>query len=492
MNPQIAARFLHRDEPWRRAVDRVSALTASRDDERQVRADVGNGRFVPAGQIWRGAGVSGACLYNCFVTRAQPYEPAQSIAERISEWTLKGCGVGVYATSWAASFPAPAAALRELADAIARRQQRVWDMGIRRTATMLTADLDTPGLVETVRDLTRGRFRHLNIGVLVSDSKMQDFAYSSVPLGFTYPDATAVHSLVKNIWCSGNPGVIFVDRVNANHPFAEQLRACNPCAEQHLEENEGCNLGSINLAAFTHGHEFGWQAFEASVSSATKYLDAVVDASGFPCEEAAHLAKRRRRIGLGVMGLHTALQALGISYHSDAAADFTDEMARRLRAVAEATSSALGDRFGPFPDHLNAQPIGKRRNAYLTSIAPTGGISLLWNVSPGIEPDFRTRDNSCALQEARARATADLRIMSICQNHVDGGISKTVNVPASMTIADVARIFVDAWRNGAKAISLFRDGSRQAPFDTQIPRRLSQRRTRDDSPWDPVIPVNRG
>ena len=439
----ILPRLTRPAESFHDAVARIADALGGSERAELGRA-LGDGRIVPGGQIWRGAGIADAVLYNCFVTAPGREESEIELARRITEWTARGCGVGVDLTEYAQR----AGGLRHVCECIGASQQRLWDRGVRRTATMATVDAAAVGVAEVAVRLAQPHLRHLNMGVLASDRAMRD-ARDQLDSGGG-SQAARMRELASAAWHTGNPGLVFVDRVNVGHPFAERITACNPCAEQHLASEEGCNLTSLNIAAFVRGGRLAYDEVEEAAAMALRLLDRAVDASAFPSAAAERLARRRRRVGLGVLGFATALGRLGVAYDDPEAVGVADEVGAALRRGAERASAELADRHGPFAEWRDTT-LPRRRNAYLLSVAPTGAISRLWRVSAGIEP---------ALDAEPASWESQLAVVAALQRHVDGGISKTVLLPTRASIGTVLDVMLAAWDLGLKGISVFRLGSR--------------------------------
>jgi len=418
---------------------------------------------VPGGQILRGAGRAHAVLYNCFVTGTRDGEDAAGLADRITQWTRLGAGVGVNLDTLVAREREFGGSACATVDAIGRSQHQLWVEGITRTATMVTMSLHDPEVNTVARRLSASpHLRHLNLGVLVRDADLE----AKVP---------ALDALAETAWRCGNPGFIFIDRVQRDHGFSEPVLACNPCGEQFLAAEEGCNLASLNLAAFVGSNGFDLTAFREAIAVAVRFLDDVVDATAFPSLDAKALAMRRRRIGLGVLGFATALHQLNVPYGSLESVHLAKALAAVLRAAAEGASEALASERGAYPD----DPLQRRRNSHLLSIAPTGAISLLWHVSSGIEPvfgdviskgdltiDFGTAGQNRPLRGDEVASEGHLAILAAWQGQVDGGISKTVNLPEHFTPHEIRGLLDLAHAAQCKGISMFRTNSRTAAIRT--------------------------
>ncbi|MCX5676415.1 MAG: adenosylcobalamin-dependent ribonucleoside-diphosphate reductase, partial [Planctomycetota bacterium] len=325
--------------------------------------------------------------------------------------------------------------------------------------------------------------------------------------------------LVSSAHASGEPGVCFIDRVNEDNPtpFLGQIEATNPCGEQPLLAHEACNLGSINLARFVlpGGSGMDWNGLRETVRLAVRFLDNVVDLTSYPTQAIREKSMGNRKIGLGVMGFADCLILMGLRYDSEKAVAFASEVSRFIRAEAHQASQDLADKRGNFPNWTastwckeHQRPM---RNASVTTIAPTGSISILANCSSGIEPLFslayrrRALDGkefiqvhplleslgrkdgwmTDAIRQAMLDGTPARDILGIprklaevlvtahqiapewhvemqaaFQANTDNAVSKTVNLPATATVRDVDRIFRMAFAKRCKGITVYRDGSR--------------------------------
>ena len=312
--------------------------------------------------------------------------------------------------------------------------------------------------------------------------------------------------------------MIFLDAVNRANPTPALglLEATNPCGELPLLANESCNLGSLRLSAFVRDGAIEWERLDAAVDLAVRFLDDVIEVGRHPFPEIAAAARGNRKIGLGVMGFADLLVDLGVAYDAPEAVRIAERLMARIAARAERASAELAQQRGTFPNFARSRLAeqGRRlRNATVTSIAPTGTLSMLADCSGGIEPFFalafvrhvldgarlpETNDRfEAALRRAgvhgeellarvrgdgRARGVpgvppeiqrlfpiasdiapeAHLDVQEAFQRHVDNAVSKTINLPASATPEDVRAIYTSAWRRGLKGVTVFREGCKSS------------------------------
>jgi ribonucleoside-diphosphate reductase alpha chain len=400
--------------------------------------------------------------------------------------------------------------------------------GRRRGANMGILRADHPDIMEFIEaKLTEGAFRNFNLSVAVPDSFMERLEKNEMfPLinprnGKTTGrlKARAVwHRIAEMAWETGDPGVVFIDRINRMHPVAHvgEIEATNPCGEQPLLPYESCNLGSINLKKVVKNGEIDWAELARLVREGVQFLDGIIDANIYPLREIEEITYANRKIGLGVMGLAEMLIMLDIPYASGRALRIADKVMKTISTEAVMASMSLGERRGSFPNFKGSLWEKKRlktmRNATVTTIAPTGTISIIAGASSGIEPLFaiafkrivmegtelmevnelfldrakREGFYSKALMEEIARRGSvakirevpaeakklfmtaldispawHVRMQAVFQRHTDNAVSKTINLPNHASVADVEEINSLAYRLGCKGITVFRYGSRR-------------------------------
>lgn len=488
--------------------------------------------FLPAGRILAGAG-SGrdVTLFNCFVMGAIE-DDLSSIFEHVREAAItmqKGGGIG-HDFSTLRPNGAPVKSIG--ADASGPVSfMHVWDAmcqtimsaGARRGAMMGTLRCDHPD-IETFIDAKAdpAMLRNFNVSVLVPDAFIEavrrdqdwDLVFGGEVFR-TVKARTLWQKLMRATYDYAEPGVIFIDRINArnNLNYCETITATNPCGEQPLPAYGACLLGSINLARlvekpFASGAALDTAALEEHVRTAVRFLDNIIDVSHYPLAEQKKEAAAKRRIGLGVTGLADALIFCGASYDSDTGRTLAGDWMAAIQNAAYHASAELAAERGAFPlydrdafmasanvDRLSKdvkEAISKHgiRNGCLTSVAPTGTISLIaGNVSSGIEPLFAVEYERRVLQPdgtSRQEAVTDyaaavfrqlepgaplpdtfvtsdklsvdahLKMQAAVQPHVDSSISKTINCPVEMPFDDFQDVYLKAYDLGLKGCTTFR------------------------------------
>jgi ribonucleoside-diphosphate reductase alpha chain len=293
--------------------------------------------------------------------------------------------------------------------------------------------VDHPDILEFVRVKTDvDRITNFNLSVGVTDAFMEAAA-AGKRFDLVNPrdgrvvgslDARALHGeMAENAWAGGDPGVIFIDALNRDNPTPQlgELRATNPCGELPLLPDESCNLGSIRLDAFVRGDLIDWERLDATTDLAVRFLDDVIEVNQYPFAEISEASRASRKIGLGVMGFADLLVDLGIPYDSAEAVETAERVMERISSRARRASAELARERGVFPNFAGskAEAAGERlRNATVTSIAPTGTLSILAGCSGGIEPYFalafvrleeaaNEADRCCLARPVRTKESVD-------------------------------------------------------------------------------------
>ncbi|WP_187431799.1 hypothetical protein ROLI_033690 [Roseobacter fucihabitans] len=521
------------EDTWRRiARDLAQVEKEPKVWEDRFYAALEDFKYLPAGRITAGAGTArSVTLFNCFVMGTVP-DSMGGIFEMLKEAALtmqQGGGIGY---DFSTIRPKGADVKGVAADASGPLSfMDVWDAmcrtimsaGSRRGAMMATMRCDHPDVEDFIAAKSDpARLRMFNMSVLITDPFMEAVkaggTWDLVFDGKVYRTVQALDlwdRIMQGTYDYAEPGVIFIDRINAanNLSYCETIAATNPCGEQPLPPYGACLLGSINMSrlvsdAFGEAAALDQAALQGLVATAVRMMDNVVDVSKFPLEAQAGEARAKRRIGLGVTGLADALLMVGLRYGSDEAARQTEDWLRCIARAAYLASVDLAKEKGAFPlfdaDQYLASGTMQMmdedvraavrehgiRNALLTSIAPTGTISLYaGNVSSGIEPVFayaytrkvlqkdgsrteeevvdyavqmwREKFGDMALPEyfvnAQTLAPLDhVKMQAAAQKWVDSSISKTINCPEDISFEAFKDVYMEAWDSGCKGCTTYR------------------------------------
>ncbi|MBN2230676.1 MAG: adenosylcobalamin-dependent ribonucleoside-diphosphate reductase [Candidatus Thorarchaeota archaeon] len=393
--------------------------------------------------------------------------------------------------------------------------------GRRRGANMAILRCDHPDIIEFISCKSDKRtFKNFNISVAItkafmsalkSDTEIKLVNPSTKETGKSVKARAIFDAIVYNAWSTGDPGIIFIDRINEEHPLKDGLiESTNPCGEQPLLPYESCVLGSINLSKMVKDGRITWERLEDVIRLSVRFLDNIIDLNVYPISEIEKVTKANRKIGLGIMGFAEFLIQLGIAYDSVEAIEKAEEVIAFIRKRAERSSAELARTRGNFENFANLKQRNSwKRNAALITIAPTGSIGLIAQTTSGIEPLFAVSHSrmlaegihlsevnplfkdmaerrgmwSEELERQVARTgsiqeigtipedvkklfktaheinpTWHVRMQAAFQKHTDNAVSKTVNLPSHSTIDDVERIFLLADELCLKGITVFRDG----------------------------------
>jgi ribonucleoside-diphosphate reductase alpha chain len=520
------------EDTWRRVARTLAAAEPAPWEERFFHA-MEDFKFLPAGRIVSGAGTDRrVTLFNCFVMGDIPDDMA-GIFEHLKEAALtmqQGGGIGYdFSTLRPKGAPvkgvgADASGPLSFMDVWDAMCRTIMSAGSRRGAMMATMRCDHPD-IESFIDAKQepGRLRMFNLSVLVTDAFMQavkeDASWELTFKGVTHkslPARDLWNRIMRATYAYAEPGVIFIDRINRlnNLWYCEAINSTNPCGEQPLPPYGVCLLGSVNLARlverpFEDDAGLDVARLEEVVRVAVRLMDNVIDESNYPLEHHRHEAQSKRRIGLGITGLADALILCGARYGGKEAIRLTESWMAALRRAAYLASVELAKEKGSFPlfdkdkflagENIQAldedvrQAISAHgiRNALLTSIAPTGTISLFAdNVSSGLEPVFsflysrnvlqrdgsrreeevtdyayrlfrRLRGESAALPgyfvDAQNLSPGDHLVMQAAvQKYVDSSISKTINVPEGIDFDSFKDVYEQAYELGCKGCTTYR------------------------------------
>ena len=404
--------------------------------------------------------------------------------------------------------------------------------GKRRGANMGVLRVDHPDIVEFVTaKLEEGTLRNFNLSVGITDAFMEALKKDDV-FELIHPvtnEATGklkarflFETIAECAWGSGDPGVLFIDRINRNHPLNElgEIESTNPCGELPLLPYESCNLASVNLSRMVDKtnvkSSINWEKLRLLIHDIVRFLDDVIEINKFPIPEVESITRSNRKIGLGIMGFAEMLIMLGISYSSEESVQLADKLMSFIYNEAFSASTKLAKERGTFPNwgkSAYAQRNEKIRNATLTSIAPTGTISIIAGTSSGIEPLFALAYRRSNVLEGemlgeinplflkyvktekfyskqllrqlieegnmqnikeipeevkRIFATAHeipyeqhIRMQASFQKNVDNSVSKTINMPQDAKVEDVKKAYIMAYELGCKGITIFRYGSKK-------------------------------
>ncbi|HIJ97356.1 MAG TPA: vitamin B12-dependent ribonucleotide reductase [Desulfuromonadales bacterium] len=399
--------------------------------------------------------------------------------------------------------------------------------GTRRGANMAILRVDHPNIMDFIMcKADQKQLNNFNISVGLTEKFMEavgrDEDYSLInprdkKVCGSLNARKVFQRIVKQAWENGEPGIVFLDRLNRDNPtpLVGEIESTNPCGEQPLLPYESCNLGSINLGKFIHEDSIDWKRLRETIHQAVHFLDNVIEANNYPLQQIHDMTHANRKIGLGVMGWADLLILLGIPYCSEEAVKLGKKVMKFINDEGHLASQELGKKRGSFPNFkgsiFDTKGAAPMRNATVTTIAPTGTISIIANASSGVEPLFavsyiRTVMDKNVLVEVNplfekiakergfyskelmqkiaehgalhgiAEVPVDIRnvfvtsheitpeyhiqMQSAFQQYTDNAVSKTVNFSNSASIEDVEKVYMLAYESGCKGVTIYRDGSR--------------------------------
>jgi ribonucleoside-diphosphate reductase alpha chain len=406
--------------------------------------------------------------------------------------------------------------------------------GARRGANMGILRVDHPDIMDFIKlKRRREELVNFNISVAATDAFIEavkedrDYELVNPRSGEAAGRLRAkavFDELVHSAWETGDPGVVFIDRINSANPTPHigRFESTNPCGEQPLLPYEACVLGSINLSKYVVDGRIDYPGMEDTVAACVRFLDDCIDVNKYPLPEIEKMHKGNRKIGLGVMGWADMLIMLGVPYNGKKAVDLAEEVMEFIRRAAWKASAGLAEKRGVFPNFegsiYDAPDMLRLRNATLTTIAPTGTLSIIADCSSGIEPLFALaftrhildtklqeanrlffklarerefysdelkervmekgdlrgikdvpRDVKRIFRTAHEISTEDhIRMQAAFQRHTDNAVSKTINIPRRARVEDVEKAYLMAYDMGCKGITVFRSGAQKRGTMTKM------------------------
>ena len=502
-------------------IKRIAQALSDTDEHKWELEEIfGEQRFLPAGRVQSSIGSRRiTTAYNCFVS-GKIEDNMNSIMEKASEAAetmRRGGGIGYdFSTvrprgslikSLESKSSGPVSFMG-IFDAVC---QTIASSGHRRGAQMGVLRVDHPDIEEFIRAKRNSdRLTGFNISVGITDKFMEaldkdDDSFELVFEGIVYKTISARalwDEIMESTWDWAEPGVLFIDRIQEmnNLYYCEEIAATNPCGEQPLPPYGACLLGSFNLTKYLiedgDGFEYNWKQFKRDIPHVIRAMDNVIDRTIYPLKAQADEAKNKRRMGLGVTGMANAGEMLGYPYATPEFLNWAEKIFACLRDNAYRASASLAAEKGSFPlyreDYLKSNfirtlPASVKkeirthgiRNSHLTSIAPTGTISLVSdNVSGGIEPTFshyydrtiqtfdgpkveRVEDYAYS-KGVEGRKANDitvldhLAVLTLASHYVDSAVSKTCNVGDDVSYEEFKDVYLEAWKAGCKGVTTFR------------------------------------
>lgn len=526
-----AEKYRHDGETFPEAMTRIAnALADTLQHFRLFRDILMDMRFLPAGRVQAAAGSPRrVTYYNCFVsdTIDDSMKGIMDITTDAAYTMRMGGGIGF---DWSTLRPkgdlivslgsrsSGPVSFMSIPDATCKT---IASAGHRRGAMMAVLRIDHPDVQEFIRSKQNSTaLTAFNISLAVTDAFMKalkegtDYELKFGGRVYDRVDANALwEEIMRSTWEWAEPGVLFIDTINRlnNLYYCENITATNPCGEQPLPPNGACLLGSFNLVKYISNGRFDFGQLVADIAHVVRAMDNVVDKSIYPLDKQEREAKSKRRMGLGVTGLANALESLGFVYGSTEFLAMEEQILSTLKNETYRTSAILAKEKGSFPlydkekylagQFIQSLPEDVRgdisafgiRNSHLTSIAPTGTISLAAdNVSSGIEPvftynyertvqtfdgprieavtDWGFRNGVKGKVAEDVTANEHVAVLIAASRHVDSAVSKTCNVSPNMAWEDFKQLYVRAYEGGAKGITTFNPKGKRFGILNAAPR----------------------
>ncbi len=395
--------------------------------------------------------------------------------------------------------------------------------GVRRGANMGVLRIDHPDILEFINEKNKGTLSNFNISVAVTNRFFKALKKNK-KINLIDPFSKKIkqkisskylwNQIIESAWKTGDPGLLFIDEINKSNPTPNvgKIVATNPCGEQPLLPYESCNLGSIDVSKYVFSKKLNWNELEKDIHTCIRFLDNVIDANHYPLKEVDYITKQNRKIGLGIMGWADLLTKLELSYENPYTIRFAEKFMKRFQSACTLASERLAKEKGMFPNFK--QSIWKkgipRRNATVTTIAPTGTISLIADCSSGIEPLFALAYERTSLEGKKfifinkeilrinnlkpilknikfinngtlsgiknipqkyknifstsyeISAESHLRMQAAFQKYCENAVSKTVNLANKATKDEISKIYHLAAKLKCKGITVYRDRSKSS------------------------------
>ena len=517
----LQKRYFAKGETWEKLCGRVAHKVAGAEEKPQDRATwekeykkiMMDLDFLPNSPTLRNFGRNQGCGSACFVLPVE--DSRRSIFKTLSDAvdvqaygggtgmsfsSLRPKGDRITSTGGTASGPLSFVEIFDFTIGDIIKQG-----GTRDGANMGILRVDHPDIESFLTaKILEGKLKNFNLSVGITDAFMNavenDRDYDLVFNDKIYNALSALEiweTIIDGAWKNGEPGIVFLDTINRNNPLRPmgEIEATNPCGEQPLLPYCSCNLGSINLSRMVSGDwvksKIDWEKLRKIVQIGVRFLDSVITVNNYPIVEIEEMTLKTRQIGLGIMGFADMCIKLHIRYGSDESVNLAKEIMTFIYDIANETSIELGKEKGVAPVYDEYEfSVPKRRNGTLTTVAPTGTLSLIANCSSGCEPNFAFNYTKECLEGEKLDMVPDvvrewyakkgteslpeffvttndvsveehIMIQAAFQNNgIDSGVSKTINASYHTDKSEISQAFFKAWKMGCKGITFYREGSR--------------------------------